>query len=269
MKKLFLIINVICVMFFSTYAGEKTITDTKNEFGGITESVTINPSEKEYKQYTKVLFFYDTHKKLKKTMYYFSPAVEKETGFITQEEFYNNDKISEYKMTFSKNGQEQYGVEYIVEKLNAQGETSEMWYSNGKGIAKTKANSFLMNYPIYSLNFLKKELDLDHALKGELTLDARYNIARSFVKFNGDIVDVNNEDKRITRDFMKFLNSPNMADLYTKKTTVVSEGVTYTVYLQTKITKYIKKNMEALMAYGVMGVDGKLVLFITEFDEVE
>ena len=59
-----------------------------------------------------------------------------------------------------------------------------------------------------------------------------------------------------------------MVDLYKCKSTAISEGKEYTVYIQESLLPYLQDDMDFLMAYGVMGLDGKLVLLMTEFSEI-
>ena len=89
-------------------------------------------------------------------------------------------------MIFSKAGQEKYGVKEITEIIDDNNETSELWYSNGEGIAKTSANSFTLNYPLYSLSFLEKEFEINENKSSFFAVSAKYNLVRTFVHFKGE-----------------------------------------------------------------------------------
>lgn len=265
-KKFFLLIMIVCLICSDMYSAEKQISSTKNEFGGVTETFILDSSDRDYDQFTQVLFLYDENGQRRKAVYTFSPSVEKETGYSFQEEFYENGKITAYRMIFSEEASKKRGVKEIIEKLNEQGQTTELWYSNGNGYARTSVDSFTLNYPLYSLSFLEGMFDLSdpHAI----TMSAAYKLARTFVHLKGGYSDLNEDDIEAISLFGEFLSNPDMADLYTCKSTVTSEGKEYTVYIQESILPYLQDDMDFLLAYGVMGLHGELVLLMTEFSEI-
>ena len=120
-KKFFLLITTVCLICSDMYSAEKQISSTKNEFGGVTETYIIDPSEREYEQFTQFSFFYDENGIRRKTAYVFSPSVEKETGYSFQEEFYENGKITAYRMIYSEETSKIRGVKEIIEKLDEHG----------------------------------------------------------------------------------------------------------------------------------------------------
>lgn len=267
-EKKFLIILIICVLATELNSAEKKISDFNNEYGGITETFIISPSEKDYEQFSEVSFFYDKNKQKIKVVYNLSSFVEEQTGYSQQAEIYSNGRMIEYRMIFSNAGVKKYGVKEIIEKINEENITSEIWYSNGYGIAKNSANSFTLNYPLYSLPYLEEVFELEENKNASFNISAKYYTARSFVHFNGEYENLNENDKKAIEYFGDFLSNESMIDLYTTKSTVLYDGKEYTVYIQKNLLPYLKKNMEFLMAYGVMGLNGKLVLFITEFTEI-
>ena len=267
-KKSFLLITIVCLICSDMYSADKQISSTKNEFGGVTETFILDPSERDYEQFTQISFSYDENGKRRKTAYVFSPSVEKETGYSFQEQFYENGKITAYRMIYSEETAKIRGVKEIIEKLDAQGETTELLYSNGNGYARTSVDSFTLNYPLYSLSFLEGMFDLSdtHAI----SISAKYKFARTFVHFKGGYSDLNDDEiKAISYFGYTFANSnPNMVDLYTCKSTAISEGKEYTVYIQESLLPYLQDDMDFLLAYGVMGLHGELVLLMTAFSEI-
>ena len=267
MKKI-LTILLACTLCSIIHSAEKKISNYVNEYGGITETYIINPTEKDYEQFTEVSFFYDENNQIRRTVYNLSSLIEEQTSYSQQEEIYSNGKMIAYKMIFSKAGQKKYGVKEITEIIDDNNETSELWYSNGEGIAKTSANSFTLNYPLYSLSFLEKEFEINENKSSFFAVSAKYNLVRTFVHFKGEYSELNKDDKKAIDSFGEFLSNKSLNDLYTIKSTVVSEGKEYTVYVQKNLVPYLKKDMDFLMAYGVMVLKGNLVLFMTEFSEI-
>ncbi len=268
MKKKFLIILITCALLAKANSAEKKISDFNNEYGGITETFIISPEEKDYEQFSEVSFFYDKNKQKIKVVYNLSSIVEEQTGYSQQAEIYSNGRLSEYRMIFSNAGMKKYGVKEIIEKINDENITSEIWYSNGNGIAKTSADSFTLKYPLYSLPYLEEEYELEENKTALFTVSAKYHLARSFVHFTGEYENLNENDKKTIKFFGEFLSSESLIDLYVTKSTVLYEGKEYTVYIQKNLLPYLRKNMDFLMAYGVMGLKENLVLFMTEFSEI-
>lgn len=265
-KNFFILILFILSSF--CYAAEKKISDYNNEFGGITETFILLPDEKDYEQFTEVSFFYDKNNQKNKVIYNLSSTVEEKTGYSQQIEIFADGKLSEYRMIFSNSGIKKYGIQEIIEKIDNQNRTSEIWYSNGAGVAKVSANSFTLNYPLYSLSYLEEVFGFEESKNALISISARYNLARSFVHFNGEYENLNENDKKAIESFGEFLSNKSLIDLYTVKSTVYSDGKEYTVYIQKNILPYLKKNMDFLMAYGVMGLKDNLVLLMTEFNEI-
>lgn len=150
--------------------------------------------------------------------------------------------------------------------------TIEYEYSNGVESAVTKAGSFTLGYPLYSLKFLNDEFAFPKKQKGiknRYYTSAVYQFGRSFVQFTDTIQDLNDTDIQVIDYFAKSLSNPSIVELYTAKTKIEFEGKKYSVYLQKGLVPYIQKDMKCLMAYGLMGFNEELVLFMTEFSEAK
>jgi hypothetical protein len=101
MKKFLLILSVF-LLAINLYAAEKKLLESKNEYGGETVEFSINPEEKDYEQFTKVVFFYDEVNNERKTVYYLSDKVQQETSYEIQEELYEDGHPVEYRMHFEE-----------------------------------------------------------------------------------------------------------------------------------------------------------------------
>lgn len=277
MKKQFLFLLILFCCFFIN-AAERKVINIKNEFGGVTEEYTILPSEKDYEQFYKLIIFYDENDTKRKEAFYLSDSLKQESGIIVQEAFFKNGIVSEYRMNLTDEVFERQGITQVIEVLDSDGNTKLIGHSNGKFTAYASASSFVNDYPVYSLDFLDKEIfsDPKDKQKKEGSGDAyflslKYRKVRTFVKFSGDFEDLNDLDRTLITKFDKSMGdeNPDWVALYTKKTTVESNNKKYTVYLQQNLLPYIKNDMDCLLAYGLIGLNGKLYLLATEFEEVE
>lgn len=272
MKKVLIVLSSIFLVCSATICAEKKVY-SGNEYGGQTEEFIVDPSEKDYEQFYKVVDYYNGTNQKVKTVYYLSEAIQAESGYCRQEETYSEGRLTEYKMVYSEEGAKIKGVTEVVEKVNSNNQVYEVWYSDGINTAATEATSFTLNYPLYSLSYVENEFEFDKAKKSEnknrYYFSAKYYLGRSFVQFKNKISKLNDQDKEIVKCFAEYMESPDMVDLYTAKAEVVSEGKTYTVYIQKGLLPYIQKNMKCFMAYGVMGVNEQLVLLMAEFSELQ
>ena len=73
MKKI-LTILLACSLCSIIHSAEKKISNYVNEYGGITETYIINPTEKDYEQFTEVSFFYDENNQKRRTVYNLFPC---------------------------------------------------------------------------------------------------------------------------------------------------------------------------------------------------
>lgn len=273
----------VLLLFFSfvsflIYAADIKVINLKNEFGGITEEYTILPSEKDYEQFSKLIIFYDENDSKRKEAFYLSDSLKQESGIVVQEALYKDGIVTEYRMNLTEEVFERQGITQVIEILDSNGNTKMIGHSNGKFTAYASATSFVNDYPVYSLDFLDKEFFSDPRYKQKnegaedaYFLSSKYRKVRTFVKFTGDLEDLTDVDKTLITKFDKSMGDEdsNWVALYTKKTSVVSNNKKYTVFLQKNLLPYIKNNMDCLLAYGVIGLNGKLYLLATEFEEVE
>lgn len=273
----------VLLLFFSfvsflIYAADRKVINLKNEFGGITEEYTILPSEKDYEQFSKLIIFYDENDSKRKEAFYLSDSLKQESGIVVQEALYKDGIVTEYRMNLTEEVFERQGITQVIEILDSNGNTKMIGHSNGKFTAYASTTSFVNDYPVYSLDFLDKEFFSDPRYKQKKEgagdayfLSSKYRKVRTFVKFTGDLEDLNDVDKTLITKFDKSMGEEDSSwvALYTKKTSVESNNKKYTVFLQKNLLPYIKNNMDCLLAYGVIGLNGKLYLLATEFEEVE
>lgn len=251
------------------FAAEKKLLESKNEYGGETVEFTIYPEEKDYEQFSKVLFFYDEGNNKRKTVYYLSDKVQQESGYELQEEFYENGSPVEYRMHFSPAQAKMRGITTLIEKTSLP---DYLIYTDGSRTVYSNMKSFVHNYPILTLSYLEEEYFSDAPSnktdKDRYYASAKYFKARSFVSFCSDFSEINDFDRELISRYSLFLNNPDMEKLYEKKAFVKSEGKQYTVYIQKNLEPYIQKGLTCLLAYGIIGFNEELFLISAEFEEL-
>ena len=268
MKKLISLLSFL-LLAMNLFPAEKKILESKNEYGGETVEFTIYPEEKDYEQFSKVVFFYDEANNKRKTVYYLSEKVQQESGYEIQEEFYENGNPVEYRMHFSPAEIKIRGIKTVIEKTSLP---EYLIYTDGEKTVYSNMKSFVHNYPILTLNYLKDEIikdaDVKKSDRNKYLLSSKYFKARSFVTFTSDFMGLNELDKKLISHYSTFINNHDMVNLYAKKAYVQSAGKQYTVYIQTNLEPYIKKGLSCLLAYGIIGCNNDLYLISVEFEEL-
>lgn len=148
------------VLFFIsvciTFSSETKIINEKNEFGGITVEYLLADEEPQFEQFYKVDVFYDESKNKCKEVYYVSEEVQNENGFLTQSSIFEEGKIVEYVIQLTEKEAAKKGVKTLIEKVDEKDKVYIYGYSDGNLTAYSDANSFVNNYPLYSLNYIEK-----------------------------------------------------------------------------------------------------------------
>lgn len=261
----------VCIAFSS----ESKIINEKNEYGGITIEYLLAADDPQFNQFYKVDVFYDESKNKCKEVYYVSEEVQNENGFLTQSNIFKEGKIVEYIIQLTEKESAKKGVKTLIEKVDENDKVYIYGYSDGNLKAYSDVNSFVNNYPLYSLNYIEKYFFETEDLKtAYYNLSAKYYKARTFVKIPSKSSEMTNFDKDLVSRYSEFMGDPDKAKLYNKKYQVKSGGKSYTVYMQDTLipflkTPYLTKDGECLLAYGIIGYKGKLYLIATEFSEVK
>ena len=269
-----------CILFFAAVCqsfsfGSETL-DTCNEFGGITVEYTFTPLEPQYENLYKMQVFYDDSDIKRKEVYFLSEKKQDEKSILTQTYIYNNGKIEEYRIQLTENEASKKGVSVLIQKVDEADTVYAYGYSDGNVTAYSSADSFVTGYPLYSLDYIEKEMippEKTTGKKAVYRLSAKYKKARTFVRFSPEASEMTSEDRELVSKYTLFLNDPDKAELYNTKYQVESGGKMYTVYVQDSLipyltTPYLTEDGVCLLAYGTIGYNDKLYLIATEFSEI-
>ena len=269
-----------CILFFAAVCqsfsfGSETL-NTCNEFGGITVEYTFTPLEPQYENLYKMQVFYDDSDIKRKEVYFLSEKMQDEKSILTQTYIYNNGKIEEYRIQLTENEASKKGVSVLIQKVDEADTVYAYGYSDGNVTAYSSADSFVTGYPLYSLDYIEKEMippEKTTGKKAVYRLSAKYKKARTFVRFSPEASEMTSEDRELVSKYTLFLNDPDKAELYNTKYQVESGGKMYTVYVQDSLipyltTPYLTEDGACLLAYGTIGYNDKLYLIATEFSEI-
>ncbi len=269
-----------CILFFAAVCqsfsfGSETL-NTCNEFGGITVEYTFTPLEPQYEDLYKMQVFYDDSDIKRKEVYFLSEKMQDEKSILTQTYIYNNGKIEEYRIQLTENEASKKGVSVLIQKVDEADTVYAYGYSDGNVTAYSSADSFVTGYPLYSLDYIEKEMippEKTTGKKAVYRLSAKYKKARTFVRFSPEASEMTSEDRELVSKYTLFLNDPDKAELYNTKYQVESGGKMYTVYVQDSLipyltTPYLTEDGACLLAYGTIGYNDKLYLIATEFSEI-
>ena len=269
-----------CTLFFAAVSqffpfGSETL-ETCNEFGGITVEYTFIPLEPQYEDFCKMQVFYDDSDTRRKEVYYLSEKKQDEKGILSQTNVYNNGKIEEYRIQLTEHEAAKKGVSILIEKVDEDDAVYAYGYSDGYVTAYSFIDSFVSDYPLYSLNYIEKQMlppEKDSGKKAVYRLSAKFKKARTFVRFSPEVSEMTDADRELVSKFTLFLNDPDKAELYNKKYQVESGGKMYTVYVQDSLVPFLTpphltEDGACLLAYGTIGYNDKLYLIATEFSEI-
>lgn len=270
-----------CILFFVAVCqffpfGLETV-DTCNEFGGITVEYQFVPVEPQYESFYKLQAFFDDSDSKRKEIYFLSEKLQDEKGILTQSNIFSNGRIEEYRIHLTESEVAKKGVSILIKKVNADNAVYAYGYSDGFVTAYSSADSFVTAYPLYSLNYIEKDLfppEKNTGKKAVYRLSAKYKKARTFVRFSSEASDMTSADKELVSKYTLFLNDPDKAELYNKKYQVESGGRMYTVYVQDSLipyltTPYLTEDGACLLSYGTIGYNDELYLIATEFSEIQ
>ena len=269
-----------CILFFAAVCqsfsfGSETL-NTCNEFGGITVEYTFTPLEPQYENLYKMQVFYDDSDIKRKEVYFLSEKKQDEKSILTQTYIYNNGKIEEYRIQLTENEASKKGVSVLIQKVDEADTVYAYGYSDGNVTAYSSADSFVTGYPLYSLDYIEKEMippEKTTGKKAVYRLSAKYKKARTFVRFSPEASEMTSEDRELVSKYTLFLNDPDKAELYNTKYQVESGGKMYTVYVQDSLipyltTPHLTEDGACLLAYGTIGYNDELYLIATEFSEI-
>lgn len=277
MKKIFSFCFFYIIFLNLIFSAEPKTINQNNEYNGITLEYNLSTDEPQYKQFTKVQVFYDNSNNKRKEIYYLSETLQKNNGYLTQTNIFNEGKIVEYVVQLTEEEAAKKGVSILIEKMDANNTCYSLGFSNGKLTAYTSSDSFMNNYQLFALDYLENQIyssENEKKQNNQYLLSAKYFKARTFVKVKSPTTDMSKKDKEIVYYYSKFLNDPDKASLYNKKIKVESKGKQYTAFVQDSLIPYLKtpyltEDGDCLLAYGVLGYDDELFLIAIDFAEVQ
>lgn len=272
MKKTFFVILFCLITIFYVTGEEKTVLSEINVYGGKTIQYVFSPQDKYGDDIRFSYYLYNQKNELMEVIYEFTDTKANDFGYKSQSEKYKNKIVTEYKLELTDEAKKIQGILWKIERVDSNDTIYEYEYFDGVNIAKSNAQSFVENYPFYTLPYLEEVLfeDYEENKKGNMhTFSAKYTKSRTFIEFSSDPVLVNERDREIIDLYFRKSGQQQYTDLYSHKVSIKYLNKEYTCYLQNNFVEYIKKNDKCLLTYVFMGLNKDLILLAVEFSENE
>lgn len=271
-KRLIMLLLFYFLIVFCATGLDKSILTDVNIYGGKTIKYVLSPLDKYGDQIQVSYYLYNAINDLKEVIHEFTDLKADNFGFKNQREKYENGSITEYKLELTDKEKEIQGISWQIDKVDSEGNIYMFEYSDGLNIARSNSQSFVVNYPFYTLPYLEEVLfeSYEENENGDVnTLSAKYWRARTFIEFVSDPVSVDEIDKGKIHLYLSRFNQQENTNVYSHKIEIEYRKKKYICYLQNSFVEYITKNDKCLLTYQFMGINKELVILATEFDEIE
>jgi hypothetical protein len=264
----FFLIALCCVI--NIFSEESNIIERMNVFGGITVERVYNDIESAKTNYSKLIEYYDSERKIVKRLFESTDIVINRTGIKIQINHYRNDIIEKYEMFFSDEYKYVHGFNRLIEEVNFEDKViSSIWYNNDiiLDISRLDENNV---YEFFNIEFIENEFFSDYQPneRGDvITTSGRYFRIKSVVKFNSDLVELDNDDIKLMNLFARGFGLDDISHYYSKKIRVFSENNVYWLYVQTQLEQYIL-GQNATVSYYPIGKNKELYLICVGFYDI-
>jgi hypothetical protein len=236
----FFLIVLCCVI--DIFSEESNIVERTNAFGGLTVERIYSDIESANTNYSKLIEYYDSERKIVKRLFESAEIVTDKTGIKIQINHYKNDIIEKYEMFFSDEYKNVYGFNRLIEEVNIENEVIRtIWYNNDiiLDISRLGENNI---FEFFNIDFIENEFFRDYQPneRGDvITTSGKYFRIKSVVKFNTDLVELDNDDIILLNSFARGFGLDNFSHYYSKKIKVFSENNVYWLYVQTQLEEYV------------------------------
>jgi hypothetical protein len=272
MKKNILIWICLIGLLLHISSVEKKVSPEVNIYGGRTIEYILSPHDQYGDQIKRSYYFYNNNDELVEIFHEFTDSKANEFGFKNQSERFKAGVVTEFKLELTDDSKKIKGISWQIERVDAEDNIYEYEYSDGINRAKSNGQSFVVNYPFYTLPYLEEILfeDYEENKNGDAyTFSAEFWKSRTFIEFTTNPIPINENDRKKVYLYLGHLGQEQHTDVYSHKIKVKYLDKEYNCYLQNNFVNYIKENDKCLLTYQLMGINKELILLATEFDTIE
>jgi len=269
--------NILCILLLflisTIFAQTPNIINANNEYQGETYFIDYSDSNSPDQMLISKTVFLNFEKNARKIIYKTTDSYSKERGIIQQTEFFGENEIREkYDIYFSDDYIELYAISRTVEYVDTDDNIFRTeWYQNEEIVDITTDNDYNTRFPFYKLSLIKKMMLEDDYIpsdKFDFGASVRYIRGRSIIQFSGELIDLNELDRKYLLLHGNSLSNPQLNSYYDKKITVIEDGEEYILFIQKTLEQYVHDGNRAKIDYYIGTYNNNLILSTTGFRDL-
>jgi len=252
-----------CASIKQVNSDSNNVIGAINEYGGITKEI-INNNLNINNKWIKIVEYYDGSNSLVKTIATLSAIITEETGIIQQIEYYHEGTIVRYEMFFTEEFKEKHDYNRVIEFVgNNKLILRTVWFIDDIVIDVINYPQNMNSYHFYNIKYIENVLSVlyEPNAQGEnILLSAKYVNIRSVIKFDKDLIELNETDFNILKYYTSFsFISQDFLNNYRKKVRVYHEGKYYWFFVHSQLERHIN-GQDATISYIPQLWNGELYL---------
>lgn len=277
--KSIILVLLICSTMNSLFAASKKLVEEKNSYKGKTIEVVYSEGDDKFEQFSKEVVYFNRFGKVMEQLVILKEEISEKSGIAAQR-VYRNRKGEPFKYIMFYNDQyrEIKGVDVAVEFVDKDDRVTKLGFFKDEQLVLEDfgpSAGMEQKFPLMRLNYLQAvfqaSFDEDYEVIEEgasrLTIDLRYQKARSLVKFANKIESLDDSDRRAIANFMKSVEAEGLDEIFKHKILVEEDGKEFWLLFQEDLLEYLKEDAKILVEYHLIGVDGILYLIGGGFRE--
>jgi hypothetical protein len=240
-----------------------------NLYGGKTIERSFNEQEQIATNYFKLIEYYDSQNQLMKIHVIPVDTVINSSGVKEQVQYYRDGVIWAYEMSFNVEYENIHGYDRLIEEVDSNNViVKRIWYNDN--IVLDVSEDREERFQFYNIDFIDDEFFEDYVPnnRGDVrTISAKYFAIKSFIRFDSQLIDLDEKDIMMMQYFSTTFNIANFEQYYAKKVKVYSEKKSYWLYVQKSVEEYVL-GQYATIKYYPIGRNKELYLICIGFDDV-
>jgi hypothetical protein len=269
MKKIIFVIFTCfnCILYI--FPEQRIVIEELNLYGGNTIEHSFNEQEQIATNYFKLIEYYDFQNQLIKMHVIPVDTVINSSGVEEQVQYYKDGVIWAYEMGFNSEYENIHGYDRLIEEVDSNDVIVKRTYYNDNIILNVSEDRE-EKFQFYDIDFIDDEFFEDYVQnsRGDIrTMSAKYFAIKSFIKFDSQLVNLDERDIMMMQYFSTSFNVTNFEQYYAKKVKVYSEKKSYWLYVQKSLEEYVL-GQYATIKYYPIGRNKELYLICIGFDDV-
>lgn len=266
---LILFLAVICSSVSAKETSEQKSMDGKY----IIQQNTYQKGDPEFETTVSATVTFTMTGEVVSALLLFNKKIQEERDLVSQEEIYSSTQsVEKYIMSYTTAYTERSGIDKHIEYMNANDELQYVeYYCNNRLLFKEKDFETEKRFSFYRLEYLKKlmyEGFKDVPDEKNYLFSARYQAGRSFVKFTGNPVDMDEIDLDYVNTYFSAIGKKQFISLYHKKVLVEENGKQYYIMFQDSLLQHIEAGKKAAVYYYLGVVDDRFQLLAIGFTDM-